>query len=241
MTSAASLGVTSDRSAPDRARDVANRPWPSWRCRARSSRSTAAIGIGAGGAHEDPVDRRGPGVDGDADRRQSGQPVRRFRRAEQRLDVGPLGDRHRLVVAGDRRVEQVLQDPQLRGEQPVERGLGHIGRVADGLDGGGAVAAFEEQVPGGVEDGAPGQPRPRLGRPSAGITHRVGGQRPRGSPVRVQGHGVAHQRPERLLVELGVLVQVDGSPRPASRLALKTPAGSSSEAPWAKVTFTLSL
>ena len=40
---------------------------------------------------------------------------------EQRGDVWPFLHRQRLVVTGDGRVEQGLEDPELRGEEPVHR------------------------------------------------------------------------------------------------------------------------
>src|ERR1700722_13795444 len=45
-----------------------------------------------------------------------------------------------------------MEDPRLGGEQPVHRRLRNIRQVADGLDRGCGVAAFEEKGPRGFDD-----------------------------------------------------------------------------------------
>ena len=54
----------------------------------------------------------------------------------------------------------------------------------------------------------------------------------------VQGHRRSNQRLQRLLVRLVALTEIDRAPVLPSRLELKRPEGSSSEAPLAKVIFT---
>ncbi len=83
-----------------------------------------SIRVGAGSAHQDAVDRCGPGVDVDADGCEPCQRVLRARCFQERAHVTPFRDRNRLVVTGDRRVEEGLEDALLRREQPIDRGLG---------------------------------------------------------------------------------------------------------------------
>ena len=145
MTSAASLARRPGRSAPPRARDVARRPWPSWRCRVKLVEERGGLCVGVGGTHEDAVDRCRPCVDVDAHGGESGQQAHRVLGAHERADMRPIGDGHRLVVTGDGCVEQCLQDPLLRREQPVHRRLRNLGVAADRVDGRGAVAPLEKQ------------------------------------------------------------------------------------------------
>ena len=65
-------------------------------------------------------------------------------------------------VADDRDVEQRFEDAELRREEPVHRGGRHVGLLADGLHGGGAIAAIDEQRASGVDHRPPRQPCPRL-------------------------------------------------------------------------------
>ena len=130
------------------------------------------IRVGAGSAHEDAVDGCGPGVDVDADGCEPCQRVLRARRVQERAHVTPFRDRNRLVVAGDRRVEEGLEDALLRREQPIDRGLRDLGRAADPLDGRRAVSALEEEGAGGIEHRPACQPCPRLRRPRPVVCHR---------------------------------------------------------------------
>jgi len=54
------------------------------------------------------------------------------------------------------------EDPELGGEQPVDRGGRHVRAQADGLHGGRRIAAFEEEVPGPFDHGPAGQAGARL-------------------------------------------------------------------------------
>ena len=49
-------------------------------------------------------------------------------RVQDGAHVTPFRYRNPLVVAGDRRVEEGLEDALLRGEQPIDRGLRDLGR-----------------------------------------------------------------------------------------------------------------
>ena len=59
------------------------------------------------------------------------------------------------------------------------------------------------------------------------------------SPEPVELYGRMNKSLQRLLVDRLALADVDGAPGATFRLALNKPAGSSSEAPWAKVSFTV--
>src|SRR5437660_2588879 len=68
----------------------------------------------------------------------------------------PVHHFNRLVVTHDRDVEQGLEDPELRGEEPVQRRLRGVREVADRLDGGRCISALEEEGPSRLDDGGPG-------------------------------------------------------------------------------------
>jgi len=86
---------------------------------------------------------------------------------EQRADVRPVRQCDGLIVAGYRDVEQFLEDPELRGEQPVHRRGRDVRLVADGFDRRPGVATFEEQRPCGLDDRGAGQASTRLAAPAA--------------------------------------------------------------------------
>ena len=113
--------------------------------------------IRAGRAGEDAVDVAAPSVDGDGDGGEPGEQLLGVSFGEQASDRRSLLDRQGLIVAGDGHVEQCLEDPELRGEQPVHGRRGHVGAVADGVDRRRLVAALEEEVPGCVDDGSAGE------------------------------------------------------------------------------------
>jgi hypothetical protein len=62
-----------------------------------------------------------------------------------------------LVVTGYGDLEHCFEDPEFGREQPVDGRRRDIRQVADGLDRGGGVAAFEEQGPGRLDDGGSGR------------------------------------------------------------------------------------
>ena len=81
---------------------------------------------------------------------------------EPRGDLRSALHREWLVVTGDGGVEQGLEDPELRGEQPVHGRGGHVGVLADCVDGGRHVAAFDEQPSGRVDHCSTGEARAGL-------------------------------------------------------------------------------
>ena len=114
------------------------------------------VGVGGGGVADDQLDGDVPR--GDRGEELSVQP-------EHRVRVGlvahpaqsfPFEHRHRFVVAGDGGVEDGLGQPGLAGERLVDGLHGDAGRCSHGGHGGGSEAVGEEQVVGGVDDGAPG-------------------------------------------------------------------------------------
>jgi hypothetical protein len=72
----------------------------------------------------------------------------------------------RLVVAGDRGVEQGLEDPELRREEAIHGRSRHVGAGADRLDGRRHVAALDEQLACGLDHGAAGQSGAGLAPPT---------------------------------------------------------------------------
>ena len=119
-------------------------------------------GIGGRRAHEDPVHRLGSRHDAAGDAREARQLAPGIWVREERADVVPVRQRDGLVVTGYRDVKQCLEDPELGGEEAVHGRGRDIRHVADGLDGGSGVAAFEEQRPGGPHDRGASQARPCL-------------------------------------------------------------------------------
>ena len=110
------------------------------------------LGIGGRGVGEDAVEGPAPRIDGDVDAGETGQQLLGVWLGEERSDVGLVLHGKGLVVAGYGDVEQPCQDPELGGEQPVDGGWRDVGAVADGVDSGGRVAAFEEEGPGGLDN-----------------------------------------------------------------------------------------
>ena len=173
------------------------------------------IRVGAGSAHQDAIDGCGPGVDVDADSCEPCQRVLRARRVQKRAHVTSFRDRNRLVVAGDRHVEEGLEDALLRGEQPIDRGLRDLGRDADPLDGRRAVSRSRKRV--------------RAASSTARRANRVRACGARdlssaidgiellvscgGSSADVEIDGRSDQGLERRLVELRTLDDVDRPPR----------------------------
>ena len=102
------------------------------------------------------MNRRGAGHQVAEQRRKTCQLVPRVPVREQRTDLWAVRHRDRLVVTHDRDVEHGLQDPELRGEQPVDRRLRGVGEVADRLDGRRDISALDEESAGRVDDGRPG-------------------------------------------------------------------------------------
>jgi hypothetical protein len=120
------------------------------------------VTIRARRADEDAVDRRGPRIHVGGDRNEPRQLIFRVAIGEVRSNLRSIGQRHRLVVTGDRHVEKCLEDPALGGEQPVHGGWRHARVGADGLDRRSPVAAFNEQGSGGVDDSGARQAGPGL-------------------------------------------------------------------------------
>ena len=174
MMSAASRPRRPGRNAPaasERARDL---PLACLPLAIQILEQRRGVGIRVRRVDEDAVDRRGPRVHLAGDRDETRQLVRRVRIGEERSNVWAIRQRHRLVVTDDRHVEDGLEDPALRREQPVHGGWRHVGEGADGIDRRGPVAAFEEQGPGGVDDRGPRQAGPGLATSAGGPPSLVG-------------------------------------------------------------------
>ena len=73
-----------------------------------------------------------------------------------------MGLRRLLKVLGDGYIEQGLENPKLRGEEAIHGRDGNVGMLADCLDGGCGIAAFEEQRPGRVDHCSAGESRAGL-------------------------------------------------------------------------------
>jgi len=121
-----------------------------------------SVTIGAGRAHEDPVNGLGPRHDAAGDPGETRQPVLGVRVREKRADMGPVLHRDGLVVTGDGDVEQCLEDPELGREQPVHRRRRDIRQLADGLNRRPGITTFGEQRPGSLHDRSTSQASPRL-------------------------------------------------------------------------------
>ena len=131
--------------------------------------------------------------------------------------MASLGNRGRLVVPGDRDVDERFEDALLRGEQPVDGCLRDLGRVADRLDGRGAIPAFEEQAAGRVEHRATRQPCARLRCSCPVVSHCSRAEllaSLAGGAPHVELDRVPDESLERLLIQLRVLEDVDRSSRP---------------------------
>ena len=160
--SAASRSRSSGRRAPARARERAICAWPcclyrvcsASRAAAAESEAAALTRIRCTGSVLDMMPRVMPAK---PDSLAPGIWVR-----EERADVVPVRQRDGLVVTGYRDVKQCLEDPELGGEEAVHGRGRDIRHVADGLDSGCGVAAFEEQRPGGPHDRGASQARPCL-------------------------------------------------------------------------------
>jgi hypothetical protein len=100
---------------------------------------------GAGGGQQDADQRAGPLRHGPAERGVAGELAAGVRVGDQRPDGGPLGDRHRVDVAGQQHVVDPFDQLRLGPEHLVEQGdrdAGRRGQVGHGQPG---VAALQQQ------------------------------------------------------------------------------------------------
>src|SRR2546423_7767070 len=85
---------------------------------------TSGFLVGPGGVGEDAVDRAASAHEVAEQGGEARQLVERVWVGEEGADLWAVEHGNRLVVAGDREVEDGLEDAELRGEQPVHRRLG---------------------------------------------------------------------------------------------------------------------
>lgn len=109
-------------------------------------------GVGSGSAHENSINVAGPLVDCGGDPGDAAQEQDRVWFCEQRDDGWTVFNCDRLVVARNRHVKKRLEDPDLGSEEPVDGRRRDLGEIADGLERGRRVAAFQKERPGGRDD-----------------------------------------------------------------------------------------
>ena len=113
----------------------------------------AGLGVGAGGVADDELDGDVAGGDGGEELAVEAEHGVRVGLAAHLGQGLAFEHRHRIVVAGDRDVEDGLGEAGFVGERLVDGLHSDAGGGGDGGHGGGGKAVGEEQVVGGVDDG----------------------------------------------------------------------------------------